>query len=459
MSGSANDKKIIAFEIGLEDQSKKLLHNVGKEFSFVNYPYDMDKLMELPDEPPTVVFCGPPPEDVPVAEVAQLLRMKYQNTAIYFVVGADKKYDRATVIKNGFTEVFFLPIDTNFFSTSIAEVIQSALNTSTKIFRPIKLVDIEADSVMEFDTYIFLPANNKHIKYSAAGKSMESKKVEKLKTHNMSSIFVDKEDMPKFYEYTAKALRKLGNNSNISETERNERLKTAVRDVVTGLFSDTTKGTEGGRKIVEDCQNIVKNYISSGQQGDLYKKVLATAGDTSGAYSHFANVSTYASMFAIGLGMKTVEEIALAGLLHDVGLAMVPSEIQSKTEEEMTKEEKLIYEQHVEQSIAIIQSRKLVVPELVYKIILQHHETYNGSGYPKKLVGNRILPEAQVLAFADRFDEMTGMVPGRPRKKPAEALIVFRKMLGNLTTCPFEPTLLKKLLGLFPAPEVEAKAS
>lgn len=438
--------------VGLDAIPRKFIQNVHPALVWVEVVPDVEKLMDYSGPEPVVVFCGTTPDGVSAIELAQILRMKYKDTPIFYIMNTGTKVDRATAKKNGFTDVFFVPIDNAHILTILSEVLQNKSENS-KVYRSIKVVDIKSDQDLDFDTYVYLPANNKHLKYSSRGQPMSDEKIKRLKSHKVASIFVAQDEMPKFYEYTAKVLRKLSADGNgMSETQRTEKLKGAVRDVVTGFFSDTATGTDGGRKIVEDCQNIVRNYISAGNQGPLYERVLSTLGLGGDSYSHLANVSTYASLFALGLGLKTVEETAMAGLLHDIGMSSVPAEIQSKSEEEMTPEERTIYEKHVEQSIALIQGRKLIVPEIVYKIIAQHHEKFNGTGYPNKISGSRFIQEAQVLAFADKFDELTAVTPGKPRKTPAEAIEVFRKMLGNPSDTTFDPVLLKKLIALFPPP-------
>ena len=67
----------------------------------------------------------------------------------------------------------------------------------------------------------------------------------------------------------------------------------------------------------------------------------------------------------------------------------------------------MIYEKHVDYTLDVIKEKKLILSDLVRKIIYQHHEKYNGMGYPRQLSGDRICIEAQVLSLADKFDYMT----------------------------------------------------
>lgn len=417
----------------------------------VQIPYDLDKMMDLPEsELPQVILCGQPPADMTAAEIAQLLRMKFPSTSIYLIVNADQKFNRKDIIKNGFNDLFFIPVDI----LTAREAFRLGLQDKNKtVFKSVKLIDMQAGQPLDFDTFIFLPMNQKYIKFSKSNSDFEPEKLDKLKSYNVSSLYIDQAEAKKFYAYTAKVLKSIGQNSAMSQTEKDEKLKSSVRDVVTGLFSDTNVGTDSGKKVVEDCQAIVRSFVVDSKVGKIYDRILVQRNDNSDSYAHYTNVSTFAAMFAIGIGLDGVEEIALAGLLHDLGLSKIPFELQKKPEEAMTPEEKAIYEKHVEYSIAIMQDRKLVLPDLVFKIVLQHHERFHGQGYPKKMPGHRILPQAQVLAFADLFDYMTSLVPGRPQLSPVAAAKEFRALLAQPDKCPIDPSLLKKILALFPGSE------
>jgi HD-GYP domain-containing protein (c-di-GMP phosphodiesterase class II) len=145
-------------------------------------------------------------------------------------------------------------------------------------------------------------------------------------------------------------------------------------------------------------------------------------------------------------------DVATAGLLHDIGLADVPSEIVAKLESQRTKEEQEIYKKHPEFTINILKKKKLILSEPITKAILQHHECFNGSGYPNQLAGNRICKEAQIVALADRFDELTTVSEGKPLMSPREAVDYLRKQaLQDPTNQVFDPDLLKAVCKLFPA--------
>lgn len=436
--------------VGVSPEYVARLKEAYPDLRLTEMPCELDRLMDAEGEPPAAVVCGEPPENTSITEVAQLLRMKYQDAPIYLLVGANSRHDRKKLLKNGLTDVFFLPLDQELLAQALRDL-AARRGGPGKTFRAVKLMDLQADTVLGFDTHLYLPANNKHIKFTSAGSEIEKERLARLRQGNLTSLFVSTTDMPKVHQYTAEVLRKMGSNETMSETEKSERLQSAVRELVSGLFSDRATGTESGKSVLQDCQEVVRNYVSKGKSGQWYERILAITGGSSGTYSRAANVSALASLFALGIGNKNVDDIAIAGLLHDVGLAMLPPELLKKDYSEMTALERIAYQKHPDHSIEMIRSRKIVVSELVHRIILQHHECFNGSGYPNGTRGARLSVEAQILFFADRFDELTAVVPGRISKSPVEAARELAAQVANDPSKAFiEPTLMKRLVALFP---------
>jgi putative nucleotidyltransferase with HDIG domain len=123
-----------------------------------------------------------------------------------------------------------------------------------------------------------------------------------------------------------------------------------------------------------------------------------------------------------------LEALEWGGLLHDVGKIGVPDAVLLK-QERLTREERMIMNAHPVLGAQIIAPVTKLAPEL--PIIRHHHEWYNGSGYPDRLIGDEIPRLARILHVADAFEAMTAARPYRMTPlTPEQALAELRKFAG-----------------------------
>jgi putative nucleotidyltransferase with HDIG domain len=128
------------------------------------------------------------------------------------------------------------------------------------------------------------------------------------------------------------------------------------------------------------------------------------------------------------LGEGDLEALEWGGLLHDVGKIGVPDAVLLK-QDRLTKEERTQMNSHPVLGAQIIEPVKRLSREL--PIIRHHHEWYNGSGYPDRLIGDEIPLLARVLHVADSFEAMTAARPYRMTPlTPEQAIAELRKFAG-----------------------------
>jgi len=112
-----------------------------------------------------------------------------------------------------------------------------------------------------------------------------------------------------------------------------------------------------------------------------------------------------------GLSPERLQALHTAAALHDLGKIAIPSGILSKPTK-LTEIEFAMIKAHPRIGYDILKPLKF--PEPIGKIILQHHERLNGSGYPQGLKGKKILMEARILSVADVVEAMCSHRPYRP---------------------------------------------
>jgi putative nucleotidyltransferase with HDIG domain len=128
------------------------------------------------------------------------------------------------------------------------------------------------------------------------------------------------------------------------------------------------------------------------------------------------------------LGDADLEALEWGGLLHDVGKIGVPDAVLLKAER-LNKDERMVMNSHPVLGAQIIAPVQRLAAEL--PIIRHHHEWYNGSGYPDRLIGDEIPLLARILHVADAFEAMTAARPYRMTPLTAEqALSELRKFAG-----------------------------
>jgi PAS domain S-box-containing protein/putative nucleotidyltransferase with HDIG domain len=177
---------------------------------------------------------------------------------------------------------------------------------------------------------------------------------------------------------------------------------------VIGLAEDITVRKRAAEQIAGYVQRLEESL-----QATL--RVVSTMVEMRDPYTagHERRVGLVAAAIAQELGWpaercKTME---MVGLVHDIGKIAVPAEILTKPTR-LTSIELRLVQEHAQMGYEILKDVPFDAP--VAEIIRQHHERMDGSGYPRGLLGNDILPEARVLAVADVLESMAAHRPYRP---------------------------------------------
>jgi HD domain/MASE9 len=160
-------------------------------------------------------------------------------------------------------------------------------------------------------------------------------------------------------------------------------------------------------------------------------EALAGAVDKRDPYTskHSQNVRK----IAVGIGRQMrvsageLEALEWGGLLHDVGKIGVPDSVLLK-QGKLTREERITMNAHPVLGAEIIGPVTRLAPEL--PVIRHHHEWYNGSGYPDRLMGDEIPKLARILHVADAFEAMTADRPYRKALSREQAMAELRKFAG-----------------------------
>jgi PAS domain S-box-containing protein/putative nucleotidyltransferase with HDIG domain len=179
-------------------------------------------------------------------------------------------------------------------------------------------------------------------------------------------------------------------------------------DGLVGIFKDVTelrRSEVALKKSYEKLQLALSGTIS----------VISLIVESRDPYTagHQGRVAQLASAIAreIGLPEDRIQMIHMAGLIHDIGKINVPAEILSRPGKLNALEFSLI-KAHPETGYGILS--KVDFPAPIARIVYQHHEKMDGSGYPLMISGDQIILEARIITVADVVEAMAGHRPYRP---------------------------------------------
>jgi putative nucleotidyltransferase with HDIG domain len=230
------------------------------------------------------------------------------------------------------------------------------------------------------------------------------------------------------------------------EVKRAAKICAKGKEAVVSMFQEARMGkaieAEAAAPLVEEISNSVLR--NPGALISLAR--LKTADD----YTYLHSVAVCALMIALarqlGLDEPQVRDAGMAGLLHDLGKAMIPLEILNKPGKLSDAEFALVKTHPEEGHKLLLEGRG--ISDVTKDVCLHHHEKIDGSGYPKSLNGETMSLFAKMGAVCDVYDAVTSNRPYKAGWDPAESIKRMAEWTGH-----FDPTVFQafvKSLGIYP---------
>ena len=159
---------------------------------------------------------------------------------------------------------------------------------------------------------------------------------------------------------------------------------------------------------------------------------------------HVRNVAELSKRLGqcLQLPISEIKEIHTAGLLHDIGKIIIPSEILNK-QGLLNDEEYNIMKSHPEIGFRILNSTAEL--RKISKAVLHHHERYDGSGYPQQLIGKEIPQKSRIISVVDAYDAMITYRAYQRTRSKDEALEELFECSGSQ----FDPDIVKVFIENF----------
>lgn len=314
-------------------------------------------------------------------------------------------------------------------------------------YLPIQSLDIEAESKINFNLYVNLPLNNKYILYRKAGGSLESYRLEKFTEGNINSFYIHRNDYSAYVQYVANRIKNL---LGVEENFENQKIMHAAAKAILSSTLDQ-RDPAIAAALMNNLNDITGTIIETsldkvevGRNGaptKLFQKLFELSEKGTDFQKHPINVTSLAVLISFGIGYgreKLLADVAMAALLHDVGLTQLPPKVAAHSHRPLELniyERKLLYD-HPKLSVDLLIQKEIPISALARTLILQHHEEFNGSGYPKGLRGYVINELAQIIHVADEVDQLFTEFfakPGHLKLRVAELLRDFdeRKVIES----------------------------
>jgi len=147
-------------------------------------------------------------------------------------------------------------------------------------------------------------------------------------------------------------------------------------------------------------------------------------------FAHSVNVSILSIMAGMTMGYDRMRlnELGLGALLHDIGKIRISTDVLNKPGD-LTREEFMEIKQHPQYGFDILRNYN-DVSLLSSHIAFQHHERWDGQGYPRSLAGKEIHEYARIVAVADVYDALLADRPYRPSYSLNQTLTIIKRMSG-----------------------------
>ena len=255
--------------------------------------------------------------------------------------------------------------------------------------------------------------NEKNMVALTEGTVLTAPIIEKMKTHTLSDIFIEDSEMARQKDFFHKYQRQIY--------------------VTEGIFREAT---ETGSVPVKLAENLVSSsLVPMVAQSGILDYLYQSGGKTTYEYQHAMNVSVMSGLLAkwMHYDESAIEEIMMAGLLHDIGKTRLPQNLAEKKGLHLNAHEEELYHQHTKYGYQLLNGLQL--SENVRQAVLHHHEHIDCSGYPANLVNDQIHPYAKIIAVMNKYDNKVTPHPGSNGETPFAALKeITQKMFSTLET-------------------------
>ena len=294
-------------------------------------------------------------------------------------------------------------------------------DTLSHYFRPVTIAFLEKSWGESFEIYykINKDGNDLFLKFADYTPDVHEKLLAMMQEDNHQELFIHENDLLKYFKRVLiNDLRNDLANTNPTPIQAISKVYPVAARILNEYFENKTSG-----KILRTLDEIPGILIPHMAREILpFPAVYKLTRKTNSAYIHCLNVGLYCMNLALHLKMSEVEikEIFMGGMLADVGKKFVPYEILMK-KETLTEIETHHVRKHPSAGRKLLNDMKCY-PETVLAMAAEHHENFDGSGYPSGKTGAITSLGSRICWLMDVFNALTSERSFRKPISPAAAL-------------------------------------
>lgn len=416
---------IVSKETYFIDKMKKFLEDFN-DFEY-NIQNDISKFVELSQDKiiPYLFLVDGNLGQPAVAEWAQTLKMSFPKIPLIVFHTNKVPLNFEILKKNGTNHIIHINYDKEFVIDLLLEVIPydfQGNNIPIVALNVISYKDISPELDLNFDVFFHLPNNHKTILYRKKGTRLDEAKIKKLEeTHQ--KIYFKKTEKKDFFEYARTAQTFSNIERPVALTEKSLKTKKLIFLIMGEFFNQEVNDFKAGRNIFDRCKEILQEYrlLDDYSPRESYLEMVKFTGEVRTFYSDAINLCIYSAHIGniVGFNKEKIESLALAGLLHNIGLSYIDNIDVNMSPSELSSSDESIYYTYPDKSVLMIKGKKVPLPPDVSDTILEHRVNLDGSGFPKKKIGEKVQSLSKIIRVAYEFQALTCYQQEQINKNPA----------------------------------------
>lgn len=297
-------------------------------------------------------------------------------------------------------------------------------------YMKIRLNSIHPMAPVPFD--IFVHIGDKYIHYLRSGDRLAADKIENFERRAPDAFFIYASERDNYKGYVKAQM----NSDELPAKEKALILRESSMSLVEELFESPDVG-----RALRESREVITEFVSfMDQDPDAMAHLIGLSSHDFYTYNHSLDVGIYSLGLAkvVGYSGKELNEMGQGALFHDVGKRHVSVDIICKAGP-LDDVEWAQMQKHPQYGLMILNNYP--VSEVVKACCFEHHESFQGNGYPQQLLSSEIHPGARIVAITDTYDALTTKRSYNAPMMPGDALNMMNQKLANR----YDPELMRAM--------------